>query len=383
MKPVYLDYSPELSPKSRHNLLKGDGTVFTRLSKVSAKTHCNTQSPVLSMKASPGRRSSTEQMSHIKTLMAKHMKSLDKIEKERLRLEEEQMKEMKEKPEISQETKTIAEKMLEKNLEDHAKAELIATRHQKSKSEVIQLEVVKDQRPLSPDQIEAAKICQQLVHTFTNRSPEMVTTPICKVNIITGSASPLELPKSEAKTEMYGKIADLKSIRQLLAKSFNFDPIEPPDPLEMDFMSRGKYWLEQKHKKLQEKTVKLKEHQFDECTFKPNISRLKSNSISVTSTNSTNNSPRYANIHSPHQLSSRRLSLKKDLLESTIKSEANSHDLKSSRSAQLESMRQAFKPVYSSLSPVQIKCTYNSGFNINRFRKTTKSAKRGVNLRLK
>lgn len=374
------EYDPELSPKARHNLLRGDGSVFTRLYEDAAKQRYSPQSTAPFVKASHMRRSSTEQMSHINSLMAKHWKAVDKVDKERMKLEEEQMRELKDRPAISLISEELAEKRLHKNIEEHAKAELTAARHRKTQSEALTFEVVRDPRPVSLGLFEAARVSQQLVHTFVARKPDMASTPTCKVNVATGQGSPLRLPPNDARQELYGKVADLRNIRQLLAKSYNFDPIEPPDPLEMDFMERGKYWLEKKHSKLKEKADKIKSQELNQCTFKPDISRLKSSTISISSTNSTLNSPRYADIHIQRNASTPRLSLKKELLlESTIKSQLS----------ESSSARRSLKPndklrVYPSLSPVTFKCAYKSGFDVNRFKKLAKKAKKGgISLRLK
>lgn len=382
MKASTLDYDPELSPKDSRPQVKSDGSVFTRLYEIAAKSRKSPDSSTTSMNKPIASRSSNDQLSHVRTMMAKHWKTVEKIDKERMKLEEEQMKEIREKPEICPESKTIAEKKLTKNIEDHSKAELLALRHQKAKSEV-QIEVIKDSRPISPDQLLAARVNHNLVHTFVTRSPNMATTPSCKVNIAAGTGSLLELPLSEARKDLYGKVADLRNMRQHLVSSSNFDTAEPLDPLDMDFMERGKYWLEKKHSKLKEQTDYAKERALDGCTFKPNISRLKGGSLSVLSTNSTINPPKYANIHitrSPSETSSR----KGTLSEIQMQTETSTQDVKNPELGKEQAIRATYKPiVYSSLSPVQVRCSYKTGFNFNRFKKPSRSAKRAVNLKIK
>jgi hypothetical protein len=204
----------------------------------------------------------------------------------------------------------------------------------------------------------------------------MISTPTCKVNILTGERSDIDLPKTAAMQELYDKVADLRSTRQALARTLVVDQVETPDPLEMGFMERGEFWLSKKHQRLKEQTDAAKDTELDECTFKPTISRLKSSSV-ATCFNSTSNYLTYAEIHSPQSFSRR--SLRKDA--STTKSEASLQ--KSSQSACAEALKEAEKPLYVSLSPVVFKCSYQSGFNDPQVKKTSGRPKRRVNLKLK
>lgn len=411
--PHSLAYELELSPKPRHPQHRGDHSDVNRLYEGPTKHRCSPQSPDLLAKSSVVRRSSSSQLEHVKTLMAKHMKTMAMIEQERVKLEEEQMKEIKDRPEINKTSKTVAERALNRKLEEHAKAELNAFRNSATaakaearkgsrntkgkelrfKTEMvseakpaaeqpevvraaIKLETVKDPRPVAPDQFKAARVNSQLVHAFTTRSAEMISTPTCTVNILTGEGSDIELPKTAAMQELYDKVADLRSTRQALARTLVVDQVETPDPLEMGFMERGEFWLSKKHQRLKEQTDAAKETELDECTFKPTISRLKSNSV-ATCFNSTSNCLTYAEIHSPQSFSRR--SLRKDA--STTKSEASLQ--KSSQSVCAEAVKEAEKPLYASLSPVVFKCSYQSGFNDPRVKKTSERPKRRVNLKLK
>lgn len=505
-KACNIDCTPNLSPT--FSSLRGDGTVFTRLYEHAVKNRYCPQNLSSINKAHPPPRSSTDQLDHVRDLMAKHWRSIEKIEHERIKLEEEQMKEVKDRPEICPESRTLADRIFDKTLKDYAKAELVASRseilqkaklldsknskalesrgqgglkasstevrlnpkatvgrkyrkifegdlgkpglirskpetdietitlevpkhtkslrnkgrageassmpeinpesktsaekkhfriqedhpqakaasiYQNPEHEKFKLETIKDPRPLSPAQIQAAKLTQELIHTFAKRSPEMTSIPTCNVNITTGIGSPIRIQSTQARQRLYGQVANLRNIRQLLSKSFNFDPIEPPDPLEMDFMERGKYWLNQKQRKLKEQIDTHKEHELDGCTFKPEISRLMSRSFSVNSFDSTLHSLRYADIHSAIRSPSRRLRHKQHLLESTMKSEGSTHSCKKLKTVDSEAAKLERKPVLTNLSPVPFKCSYKSGFNFNRFKNssTNMKSKREVSLRLK
>mmetsp|Transcript_34105 Transcript_34105/g.59480 ORF Transcript_34105/g.59480 Transcript_34105/m.59480 type:complete len:387 (-) Transcript_34105:535-1695(-) len=382
---LYLDYDPDLSPKSRlsirRNPKKEDGSVFSRLYDDAVKQQrYGSASPQFGARPSIFRRSSEHQLNHIRTLMAKHVKSMEKIEKEREKLEFEQLKEIRDKPAINQESRQIADKALDKNLEAHARAEYAASRHNKTKSENIKIEVFKDKRPVSPDLMSAAQVTSSMVHAFTTRNSSMATTPVCKVNITTGVGSNIELPKNEAVEEMFSKVASLKNIRSLLAQSYNFDPIEPPDPLEMNFMDRGKYWTEQRLKKLQEKAEVAKGTELMGCTFSPKISPPKHFS-QLRYSASVSTTPKYAEIHNSRP--SFRLSFKKDL-ESTCKSEQVERAVTPSAAGTVEGLKPK-AVVYSSLSPVTLECSFKSSSIFNRLKRKNapQTSKRGVNLRLK
>jgi hypothetical protein len=311
--------------------------------------------------------------------MTKQLKSQEKIEQERLRLDQEQLKEVKEMPYINQESRVIADKANDKNLEAHAKAELAASRHNKSKSDVMKLEVVKDRRLVTPDILAAVKVTSEMVHLYTSRSREAAGTPTCKVNITTGEGSGLKLPRNEAREETNGRVTELRNIRELLAKSYNFDPIEPPDPLEMEFMERGRFWVEQKSKKLQVKTENAKKVELEDCTFAPKISEFKGVSPSRLSLSSASLIPmlKYAEIHNSR--ASSRLTHRKDL-ESTNKSEAISHAVKEVKVAPIEKLKSI---VYTSLSPVVTRCSVQSSSILKKLVKRTSKSKRGVSIRLK
>jgi hypothetical protein len=376
---LLLDYQPELAALKMTP--KSDGKVFERLYRdATAKQRFSSLSPP-AYKARPPifRRSPDDQLSHVRLLMAKQGKSQEKIEQERLRLEEEQLKEVKERPYINQESRVLADKTRETQLEAYAKAELAASRHKKSKSDMIKLEVVKDRRLVTPDQIAAVKVTSEMVHLYTSRSRETAGTPTCKVNIITGEGSGLKLPRNEAREEINGRVSELRSIRELLAKSHNFDPIEPPDPLEMEFMDRGRYWVEQKSKNLQKKTENAIKLELEDCTFTPKISEFKGVSPSRMSLCSASLIPvlKYAEIHKSR--ASSRLTHKKDL-ESTTKSEVTSHAMKESKSGPIETP----KPfVYASLSPVVTRCSVQSSSILKKLIKRTSKSKGGVSIRRK
>jgi hypothetical protein len=378
-----LVYDPELSPRSKLSSPKGDGSVFKRLYEEAAKRRLSPPSIALPSRPIRHSRTLTEQLSHVNGLLVKHSRSRDQLELQRIKQEEEQLKEVKNSPGINKESKALADKALERNLEAHAQEELLASRHLKSKSMSVNFEVVKDPTPVSSEHFRAARLASDLIHTFTTRSPSMVSTPSCRVNISTRRSSNLELPKNEAALEMYDKVADIRSIRQLLAKTFNFDPVEPPDPLDMDFMDRGRYWIDKKHQKLSEKVSVVKDRELEGCTFQPKISRMKSFSPSRHNTSSTISSPKYSEIHSLKSLSFKQGSMKKNLLESTIKSETSRH--RPSKSGGSETIKEVLKPLYTTLSPVQLKCSYPSklSFELLKSKLVSKAVQRPVSLRLK
>jgi hypothetical protein len=325
------------------------------------------------------RRSSAEQLNHVKQLLAKHLKSKDKLEQQRLRLEEERLKQLKSRPEIRRESRVIAEKAFQRKLKEQAEAEYTASRHRRVNSLTFSLETVKDLRPVSPEQFSAARNTSDLLHTFVNRSLDMEPVYTCKVNVSTGEGSSLKLPRNAAASEMYSRVADLRNIRQLLAQSYNFEPIEPPDPLEMEFMDRGRQWVRQKAHRLMERVGAVKASELDGCTFKPKISRWKSCSPSRHSTDSTVPTPKYADIHSPKNSSFKQSSMKRSLLESTIRSSAP--DL--AKPLKSESVKQVSKLQSVALSPVSLKLAYPYGFDYNRLYKAPSSVKKPVRLRIK
>mmetsp|Transcript_32877 Transcript_32877/g.57441 ORF Transcript_32877/g.57441 Transcript_32877/m.57441 type:complete len:365 (+) Transcript_32877:880-1974(+) len=293
----------------------------------------------------------------VQRLMTKHMHSLAKIEKEREAMELELLKELRDRPLISPRSDYIAEKAVQRELNELVNGKTQAEIEAKPKV-IRPLTPVIERDSLEHVVLQAASVTARLMRSTFNAED---FKPHCRVNLLTRSSSALGNYSSD---EDKGKVEGLKILRDLLSTTYKVDVEEPPDLLELNFFERGRYWEEAKRKRLATKLEAKSEKERKECTFKPEISEIPSRTLSRNSI-PTLKSVKYSTLHSRQQSS-----LKQSDVPTSVKaSNKENINIKELSSQLLGLVDMKKSSSYSRLSPLSVTFKYKSGFNEKKFKK--------------
>jgi len=156
----------------------------------------------------------------VQRLMTKHMHSLAKIEKEREAMELELLKELRDRPLISPRSDYIAEKAVQRELNELVNGKTQAEIEAKPKV-IRPLTPVIERDSLEHVVLQAASVTARLMRSTFNAED---FKPHCRVNLLTRSSSALGNYSSD---EDKGKVEGLKILRDLLSTTYKVDVEEP------------------------------------------------------------------------------------------------------------------------------------------------------------